>query len=394
MTNVNPKILRWARRSAALSLDEAAHKIDLRAAGGLAATDRLIDIEKGEAEPSAALLRRMAKQYRRPLIAFYLDEIPAASNRGVDFRGPNEERSERQEALLSALLREVYASQDLLRAALVEEDGVPVRSFVGSRRIRDGSNVILRSLTELLEMDHIEYRQGPDVKDAFAKLRLAAERQGVFVMLKGNLGSHHSAIEAETFRGLSIADEYAPFIVINENDAHTAWSFTLLHELVHLLLGQTGVSGMWCNTNVERMCDDIAGHFLFPPDEVAELSINDQMQYAEIANQITEAANARLVSRSMVAYRAYRSGLIRQDQLSRLLVQFRTQWRNRQAHKRQSDDLSRPGYYVVRRHRVGKSLANTVKGLMESGALSTTKAARVMGVKPQNVGKLVDFGAF
>jgi len=33
-----------------------------------------------------------------------------------------------------------------------------------------------------------------------------------------------------------------PFIVINDQDARAAWSFTALHEVAHLGLGTTGVS--------------------------------------------------------------------------------------------------------------------------------------------------------
>ena len=65
----------------------------------------------------------------------------------------------------------------------------------------------------------------------------------MFVLLKGDLGNYRTAIDVEVFRGFAIADDIAPFVVINDNDSKAAWSFTLLHELTHLLLGQTGISG-------------------------------------------------------------------------------------------------------------------------------------------------------
>ena len=57
------------------------------------------------------------------------------------------------------------------------------------------------------------------------------------------MGNYPSAIDVDVFRGFAIADNIAPFVVINDNDSIPAWSFTLLHEVVHLLLGQTGISG-------------------------------------------------------------------------------------------------------------------------------------------------------
>ena len=55
------------------------------------------------------------------------------------------------------------------------------------------------------------------------------------------MGNYLSAIDVDVFRGFAIADDIAPFVVINDNDSVSAWSFTLLHELVHLLLGETGI---------------------------------------------------------------------------------------------------------------------------------------------------------
>ena len=91
------------------------------------------------------------------------------------------------------------------------------------------------------------------------------------MLLKGDLGNYVSAIDTRVFRGFCIADEVAPFVVINDQDARTAWTFTLLHETVHLLLGHTGVSGAYTESEVERFCDDVAGEFLLPGDEMDEL---------------------------------------------------------------------------------------------------------------------------
>ena len=86
------------------------------------------------------------------------------------------------------------------------------------------------------DLNAAEYYAQPNAEDAFRLLRSRTEDAGVFVLLKGDLGSHHTAIDVEVFRGLAIADDVAPFVVINDNDSRAAWSFTLLHELTHLLL--------------------------------------------------------------------------------------------------------------------------------------------------------------
>jgi len=57
----------------------------------------------------------------------------------------------------------------------------------------------------------IEFRAQPRYLDAFKLLRHRAEEVGVFVLLQGNLGSHHTNIGVETFRGFALSDDIAPF---------------------------------------------------------------------------------------------------------------------------------------------------------------------------------------
>jgi hypothetical protein len=60
------------------------------------------------------------------------------------------------------------------------------------------------------------YRAARDHDEAFGILRDHTEAAGVFVLLLGNLGSHHTNIDLETFRGFALADQEAPFLVIND----------------------------------------------------------------------------------------------------------------------------------------------------------------------------------
>jgi hypothetical protein len=77
MTTVNPHILVWARETAGYDLFEAARKLGLKDGKAAAADEKLAACESGEKAPSRPLLLKMAKQYRRPLLTFYLDSPPA-----------------------------------------------------------------------------------------------------------------------------------------------------------------------------------------------------------------------------------------------------------------------------------------------------------------------------
>lgn len=354
--------------------------------------ERLSAYEDGWDDPSRSVLVKMSKQYHRPLLTFYLSQQPKEGERGIDFRTLPADRSVKDEAILDALMRDVTARQSMVRAVLEDEDEVGFLPFVGSRKISDGWKEVISELRDLLGVQRREYRAQPDTSAAFDLLRDAAEDAGVFVLLKGNLGTHHTEIGTEVFRGFSIADEIAPFIVINEYDARTAWSFTLLHELTHLILGQTGVSSANAENEIERFCDDVAGRFLLQDSEITELRLERANSIDELADYIGEVANGRNLSRTMVAYRAYRIGEIDQLTYAQLSSLFRQQWLANRNNRRERRRESGGGgdYYVTRRHRTGNGLIALAGRMMAAGALSTTKTATVLGVKPHQVQSLVE----
>lgn len=385
MPKVNPSILSWAREAAGLSLEEAAHKLGF---SGDNAVERLRLLEVGEKEPSRPVLVKMAEKYHRPLLTFYLAKPPQRSNKGQDFRtlsGPSRIGSE---ALLDALLRDVHARHGLIKNALEEAEEAAPLPFVGSAKIEDGVQALVDAMRTTLRIDLAEFRKEPTAEGAFKVLRAAVERAGIFVLLMGNLGSHHTDIDVRVFRGFALADPVAPFIVINETDSRRAWSFTLIHELAHLWLGQTGISGYDGDAEVEKFCDLVAARFLLDPKELAELDLKRAMPVAELKVRIEEFADARNVSRKMVSYNLLRAGLISAATYRGLIELFDAEREAFRASKREAGGGA--DYYVVRRHRVGPALVQLVGRMVAGGTLSMTKAGKVLGVKPTGVVRVVE----
>ena len=394
MPSVNSEIVVWARETAGLTKEEAAGKLGLTDSRVSSAVDKLTAIEHGDKEPTRPQLIRMADHYRRPLLTFYLSKPPKRGSRGADFRTLRKAPLPPEEALLDALIRDVRARQDMVRAVLEDEYEWEPLSFVGSHCIEDGQAPVLESIQTLLDIDLVAYRAQSTVTAAFGLLRRCAEESGIFVLLKGDLGNYVTAIDTSIFRGFSIADELAPFVVINDQDARSAWSFTLLHETVHLLLGQTGVSGEYTDNEVERFCDDVAGEFLLPTSELGQLAVNEEGDLPTVSEAITSFANEFRVSRTMVAYRAYRSGLIEQSTYAQLSAAYRKQWREERERTRSLNRQQEggPSFYTVRSHRLGNGIVDLVRRMMAADALSTSKAARILGVKPRQVQPLLNVG--
>jgi transcriptional regulator with XRE-family HTH domain len=214
MPKVNHEILSWARETAGgLSLSEAAGKLGILRRSGVSAKDRLAAIEAGQINPRRSLLLKMAQQYRRPLVTFYMSARPRKGDRGEDFRNlPDRHTS--AEVLVDALVRDIRARQSTVRAVLVDDEEARPLLFIGSMSMGDGIGAVLASIRQIVQIDLAEFRAQASPESAFALLRSRVEAAGIFVLLMGNLGSHHSAIDVEAFRGFALADDVAPLLLL------------------------------------------------------------------------------------------------------------------------------------------------------------------------------------
>jgi len=340
------------------------------------------------------MLVKMSKQYHRSLLVFYLSSPPRRGDRGNDFRVLPEEYSAEENAFLDVLIRDVRARQSMVRAILEDEDEGERLAFVGSMAMSSGVDAVVHSIRNVTSVSIDEFRAQESAEAAFGWLREKIESVGIYVLLMSNLGSHHTTITADIFRGIALADEVAPFVVINDQDSKAAWSFTLLHEVAHLWLGQTGVSGGAVEAEIELFCNEVASQCLLPNEDLAQLRVADDTEFQLGLSRISDFARARNVSSSMVAYRLYKAGRIRLITWAKYRDSFREQWINwrLQNRGRAKGRAGGPDYFVVRRYHVGTALINLVRRMVSGGALTTTKAGTVLGVRPKNVQTLIDLG--
>lgn len=390
MPEINPKIMIWARETAGLTLEEASEKLGIKKARGLTPVDKLRLLESGDDEPSRAMLKKMAKKYRRPLVAFYLGDVPRKGDRGQDFRTLPDLYSQFENAWVDALVRDVKARQSLLRAAL-EDDDVETLTFVGSMKLADGVRDVARSIINEFDIDIAEYRKEKTSGAAFNYLRKKIEDHGVFIILIGNLGSYHTKIDVELFRGFTISDEISPLIVLNDNDSKAAWSFTLLHEITHIFLGNTGLSGTYAEIGIEKFCNQVASSILLPELDQKNIYIKANDDIDDLISSISSFAQKNLVSSSMVAYKLYLLGEIPRSTWEHLRNAFREFWiESREGIKTEHRKSIGPNYYTVKKHRLGSNLISLTQQMIISGDLSTRKASLILGLAPKNVHKLFD----
>lgn len=412
MPVINPEIIRWARETAGLTLEEAAAKIRI-------VEQNLAKIESGKSSPSRATLVRMAKQYRRPLLVFYLDRPPRKSDYGADFRSLSPTLTRHDEALLLALLRNVKARQQMVRAIMEEEEsplpfvgwltrkrGLPIDTDLLEHELKNMQDAAYEALVQDA-LDGLESLLGPDsspdtyyaqsdARVAFNLLRSCAENAGVFVILQDNLGNHRSKLSLTLFRALVISDNIAPFIVINSQDALPARSFSVLHELVHLLLGQTGVSDSSVARPIETFCNKVAGEWLLPSGRLRGLSVDKSTGLTGLVEAIAAFAQAHNLSHTMIATRLVQQEIITSEAYSALRDHYEQTWKREQERKKAqlASKKSKPVVsYSLRRQRLGNNTIQFATRMIASGELTVTKAATILAVKPSQVFRLLSASA-
>lgn len=391
MPAVNPQILVWARESAGYDLASAAEKLRIGDSKSASAIEKLQAFETGKNAPSRPLLVKMAKKYRRPLLTFYLSRPPESSVRGEDYRALGPDVEPEEQAMVDALVRDIRVRQQIVKGALsTAEDPEPL-DFIASFDMDEGVEALRVRIQKKTGFDLAAYRNHRGQSEAFGYLRSKIEKIGVFTLLLGNLGSYHTNLGTDLFRGFALADEIAPFVVVNDQDAKAAWSVTLLHEVAHLWIGETGISGTHFNKKVEKFCNNVASSFLLPEAELAnEFAFEELVEFESAVKTIDAFAAERKVSSRLVAFRLLKRGAIDQTRYRDLSRHFFDRWmaERKKQKDRSKSSLGGPSYYVLQRHRVGRALVEASERLLRSGELTTTKAARVLGVRPQKLDKM------
>jgi Zn-dependent peptidase ImmA (M78 family) len=253
--HITPKVLKWARESAKMTLEEAATKVNKT-------PEQLNDWEEGIGYPTIHQAEKLAKTYRRPFALFFLPEIPNDFQPLQDFR-----KSDAKELTSGSvfIIREIQQKQNWLSEVL-EESGEKKLSFVGKYSFTDNPKIVALNIIETLNITRDFSKQTSPIKYWIDKI----ETKGIFVSRTSFIHSR-LLLDKNEIQGFAIADPYAPFVFVNSQDWDAPQLFTLIHELAHLWIAETGISNdieldSRNDNPVERFCNEVAANVLMPEE--------------------------------------------------------------------------------------------------------------------------------
>jgi len=280
--------------------------------------------------------------------------------------------------------------QDVLDILLESEEPPGPLPFVGSYRDSRDAEVVAKDIERVLELPLARRENLNDNSSLLRLIRNCAEEAGIYVLAEGDLGSHHTDIPPNVFRGFAFADSIAPFIVLNDNDAKAAQTFTLVHELAHLWIGDTGISNFdpfdrARGNKIERFCNEVAAEFLMPRREI-DRAWNAYRDY-KTADAVLVISKEFSVSRAAIAHRLWKMERISGDTWWSLYGSYKKEWEAWKAKQREQENAP-PLYFAMKKSQLGRKLIATVLRSVEAGEITYTRASRILNAAPSSFEKL------
>jgi len=93
---------------------------------------------------------------------------------------------------------------------LDDEEEAHALPFVGAAQIEHGPVRVAAAIRATLGVSADEQRAAKGAPALFTLLRTAAEKVGIYVLLLGDVGSHHSDVGEDVFGGIALTDDVVP----------------------------------------------------------------------------------------------------------------------------------------------------------------------------------------
>lgn len=366
--NINTTMLTWARERSGTAVSEFARKCGV-------SLDKLSEWESGHCPLTFKQAMTYAEKAHIPFGYLFLAQPPIDELPIPDLRTIEGQINRRLSAELLDLIKLMQQRQEWYKDYL-QQHLVGPNPIVGRFAVKDGVTAIVRDIRTALGVGN--HPQRGSWEDYYRDLVNRIESVGVLVMRQSDLGHYTRPLRVEEFRGFAIADDYAPIIFVNHADALGARLFTLIHELCHIWIGQSGISDASMQTQraEEILCNAVAAEFLVPATEFQALWKRDLENWQ--ANLPTLEAHFH-VSTWTLARRALALNYITQDEYQRYINAQQAAYQDR-------DDGGGPGYYRTKKAQISQRFSSAVVSEALSGQLLLREASQLLGgIKPDKI---------
>jgi Zn-dependent peptidase ImmA (M78 family)/transcriptional regulator with XRE-family HTH domain len=373
---ITPNVLKWARESARMTEKTAAAKVSVT-------VERFKEWEEGISQPTIRQAQTLAKAYKRPFALLFLPEIPRDFQTLQDFRKPG------SKALTTSsifIIREIQQKQAWI-SDVYSENQEDKLSFVGRFSLKDNPHKVAQDILTTLNINPASYKSDSPIKEWID----AAETNGIFISRTSFIHSRLK-LDSEELQGFAIADPYAPFVFVNSEDWNAPQLFTLVHELAHIWIAETGISNEVEPDikhkdkfhPVELFCNEVVANALMPKDMVLSF---DTASF-QTSKDVFKAAKSLGVSSFALLVRALNLNLISPQSYQKLRKQADIDYADylrREAEKKarlkEKDKPGGPNYFLLQLNRNSRLFTQTVLDAFRGGFIEPTLASNLLNVQ-------------
>lgn len=368
---VQPGIFRWARRSVGLSVADVAKRLKRQAA-------EIESWEDGSGAPTYPQLEKLAYDvYKRPLAIFFLPAPP-------DEALPQQEFRTLPETDMEALFRDTYLhirrahAYQLALQELFDGHNPADRQIWKDLKLTQAQEVAVQAhaIRDYLHVTLDQQVGWHTDEQALKAWRSAIEACGIFVF--------KAAFKQKDISGFCLADESLPVVYLNNSTTKTRQTFSLLHELAHLLLSINGLSKFGADyidrlpnreQSIERFCNAVAAEVLIPEHDFA-------LQTKGFPANVEQADEARfdsLARRYGVSREAILRRFLDQGQVSKTFYEQKANiWAGQKKASAGGSYHSNQSAYISQR------FAREVVSRQYRNQISLEHAANLLGIKPKS----------
>jgi Zn-dependent peptidase ImmA (M78 family) len=362
-------ILRWAVERAQISIEILSKKLSVKA-------DKIEKWLNGEAKPTFKQAQNLAEKLHIPFGYLFLSELPREELPIPDFRTIRNEPTYHISPYLTELIFDLDRKQHWYREYVID-NGYEELGFVGSASVSVPITVLAKEIKEVIQWQHA-FEKSKTKEDFIYELSRHVEGIGIMVMRSSYAGSATThTIGVEELRGLAIADRHAPLIFLNSTDAKSAQVFTLAHELVHIWIGESGISDLDFLSNheehIEKYCNNVAAEMLVPEEELKVL----WDQHKQVIENCKTIALRYYVSDFVVLKRIYDLGYIGYDTYKRHYDYLLEEWQKIKSQQKSSGG----NYYNTKPAKESRRFSTAVVEATLEGKLFYRDAMALLNIK-------------
>jgi Zn-dependent peptidase ImmA (M78 family)/transcriptional regulator with XRE-family HTH domain len=366
---INPDVLKWARTSLRLSLEEVAQRL-----GAKVEVEVLQAWENEEGSPTYPQLEKLAHEiYKRPVAVFFFPSVPKEETPTTEFRTLPDNVADELPPEIVKLYRKAKLFQ-LYIEELYEGEKSVTTSLLDAFEINEKSEfpLITKAIRKALGVSIEEQSEWQSAETAFKKWRDALEANGVFIFKDG--------FRNDDYSGFCLYHQKYPIIFVNNSMPDSRQVFTLFHELGHLLYHSGGIdfrsreavrSFQGHYLNVEVSCNRFANEFLVPQE------VFDSFEPRISKADFEKLADYFSVSREVILRKYLDRGLVDADYYEKMASEWAAQAKKK----------GEPGgnYYYNQRTYLGERYINLVYERYYQNRISVDSVAEYLNIKVKNL---------